>query len=372
MALSQGSASFRLFQFDARIDPDALLQACAADALPPLPLAGLRETAMSGWSSPRFFTDGEINDETCRAGKFVHLSLVKAERKIPKSLLNAYCRAEEVALMREKGLDSVNRATRQQIKEEVSKQLLPKMQPTLKGIDLAIDLERSLLYTDAKSDKQVDALAEAFARAAHTALVPLDAAGAALRRHNVRTDELAPASFTPEDNGDFVVNDPGLDFLTWLFWRFQTGKSSFELPGAGSPHAEIVLDGPVSLVLEAQGAFHTSLSHGTPLLSREFKTALLGGKKIASVKMLLTIGGETWTAGVSAPSFSFTGIKLPPTDKNRDPNAAFLDRMRLLQQLSDSFFALYGAFLAVRADAAAWRRDLAAIAKWMPALEVKA
>ena len=177
---------------------------------------------------------------------------------------------------------------------------------------------------------------------------------------------------TPEDNGDFVVNDPGLDFLTWLFWRFQTGKGSFELPGAGAPTAEIVLDGPVSLVLEAQGAFHTSLSHGTPLLSREFKTALLGGKKISSVKMLLTIGGETWTAGVSAPSFAFTGIKLPPTDKNRDPNATFLDRMRLLQQLSDSFFALYGAFLAVRADAAAWRRDLAAIAKWMPALEVKA
>ena len=217
MALSQGSASFRLFQFDAKLDPDALLEACAADALPPLPLAGLRETAISGWSSPRFFTDGEINDETCRAGKFVHLSLVKAERKIPKSLLNAYCRAEEVALMREKGLDSVNRATRQQIKEEVAKQLLPKMQPTLKGIDLAIDLERSLLYTDAKSDKQVDALAEAFARAAHTALVPLDAAGAALRRHNVRTDELAPASFTPEDNGDFVVNDPGLDFLDSFF-----------------------------------------------------------------------------------------------------------------------------------------------------------
>ena len=122
MALSQGSASFRLFQFDAKLDPDALLEACAADALPPLPLAGLRETAISGWSSPRYYTDGEINADTCRTGKFVHLSLVKAERKIPKSLLNAYCRAEEVALMREKGLDSVNRATRQQIKEAVAKQ----------------------------------------------------------------------------------------------------------------------------------------------------------------------------------------------------------------------------------------------------------
>ena len=159
MALSQGSASFRLFQFDAKLDPDDLLAACAADALPPLPLAGLRETAISGWSSPRYYTDGEINDDTCRAGKFVHLSLVKAERKIPKSLLNAYCRAEEVALMREKGIDSVNRATRQQIKEAVAKQLLPKMQPTLKGIDLAIDLERSLLYTDAKTDRQAQRVA---------------------------------------------------------------------------------------------------------------------------------------------------------------------------------------------------------------------
>ena len=44
----------------------------------------------------------------------------------------------------------------------------------------------------------------------------------------------------------------------------------------------------------------------------------------------------------------------------------------VLVALTILMLANVGAFLAVRADAAAWRRDLAAIAKWMPALEVKA
>ena len=36
------------------------------------------------------------------------------------------------------------------------------------------------------------------------------------------------------------------------------------------------------------------------------------------------------------------------------------------------FYGLYGLFLRERTDAAAWRRTLADIAKWMPSMPVKA
>ena len=362
--------SFRVFQFDAKLDPAEVLPALAENAIPPVEM--LHDQPLVGWAAPRFLLDRDISDETCHAGSFLHLFLAKAQRKIPSSLLNAYCRMEEIAYMKEQGKNYVNRATRRQIKESVVKRVLPKMPPALSGNEVAVDLKRSLLYTDAKTDAQLDALSAAFAQAAHTALVPLDAAGAAERLFNVRADELAPVSYTPENNGDFVVNDPGLDFFTWLAWRFLSGDGSFPLPGAGAPRADIVLDGPVSLLLEAQGAFQTSLRHGTPLLSRECKTALLGGKKIASFKLLLTLGGETWTALVSAPSFTFSGLKTPPVEKDRDDAAVFVDRMRLLQEFSDAFYALYGVFLRERTDPEAWRKTLAAVAKWMPSMEVKA
>ena len=369
MSLTQAAASFRVFQFDARLDA-SILKAFAENAIPPLET--LNEEPLVGWATPRFLVDRDIDDDTCHAGKFLHLSLAKAQRKIPKSLLTAYCRMEEIAYMKENQLSFVNRKTRQMIKEAVRKRMLPKMPPVLTGSDVAIDLDRSLLYTDAKSDGQLDLIATAFAQAARTALVPLDSAGAAQRLFDVRTDELAPVSFSPEPNGDFVVNDPGLDFLTWLYYRFRTEQAEFQLPGAGAPRASVVLDGPVTLGLEAQGAFSIALRNGTPLLGRECRSALLGGKKVSSIKLQLTLGEETYTAIVSAPSFAITGLKLPPVDADRDANATFADRMRFLQTFADAFYGLYGLFLRERTDAAAWRRTLADIAKWMPSMPVKA
>ncbi len=368
MSLTQAAASFRVFQFEAKLSPD-VLSAFAEDAVPPFEV--LRDEPLAGWATPRFLTDAEISEETCHAGKFLHLSLTREERRIPKALLTVYCRREELRFMKEKGVNALSRQDRQAIKEAVRKQMLPRTPPSLAGNDVAIDLDRSLLYTDAKTDKQVDLLAERFAKAARTALVPLDAAGAAQRLFNVRVDELAPASFTPENNGDFVVNDVGLDFLTWLYWRFRTDDALFELR-PGSPRLAVAIDGPLSLVLEAQGAFQIGLRNGTPVQSREIKSALLGGKKIASLKLFFTLGDDTYQASVSAPSFTVTGLKLPPVDKNRDAAATFVDRMAYLQAFSDAFHALYGVFLRDRADAAAWQRTVAAIRKWLPTMPVKA
>ena len=368
MSLTQAAASFRVFQFEAKLSPD-VLSAFAEDAVPPFEV--LRDEPLAGWATPRFLTDAEISGETCHAGKFLHLSLTREERRIPKALLTVYCRREELRFMKEKGVNALSRQDRQAIKEAVRKQMLPRTPPSLAANDVAIDLDRSLLYTDAKTDKQVDLLAERFAKAARTALVPLDAAGAAQRLFNVRTDELAPASFTPENNGDFVVNDIGLDFLTWLYWRFRTDDALFELR-PGSPRLAVAIDGPLSLVLEAQGAFQIGLRNGTPVQSREIKSALLGGKKISSLKLFFTLGDDTYQASVSAPSFAVTGLKLPPVDKNRDAAATFVDRMAYLQAFSDAFHALYGVFLRDRADAAAWQRTVAAIRKWLPTMPVKA
>ncbi|MBR1837259.1 MAG: recombination-associated protein RdgC [Kiritimatiellae bacterium] len=369
MPLSKASSTFRVFRFDAKLDPDELLEAFARDAIPPLET--LNVDPISGWASPRFLVDREINGETCRAGKFVHVFLSKAQRRLPSSLLRTYCRMEEIEFMKANGLKSVNRNQRREIKESLAKRMLPKMPPTLQGIEVAVDTDRNLLYADCSGDKQVDALAVAFAQAARTALVPLDAAGAAQRLFAVAPESLEPASFTPADNGDFVVNDIGLDFFTWLYWRFRTGKNEFRLSKNGPP-AKVELDGPISLVLQGEGAFRTSLADGTPLFSAEAKTALLGGKKVSGFKFAMELGEAKYQCSVTAPSFCFRSAKPPATDRNRDENAAFLDHMAGLQDFADAFYGLYGEFLRERSDAGAWTGTVAAIREWMPGMDEKA
>ena len=366
MSLVQ-SPSFRVFEFEAKLG-DSFLEQCARGAIPPLET--LNETPLAGWSSPRYLVDGEITSETCMAGKFAHLFVSTAERRVPASLLAVYCRKTELELVKEKGPGALNRAARREIKASVRKQMLKRMPPTISGLEVAVDMDRSVVYTDAKTDKQVDKVALAFHQAARSALVALDPAGAALRRFGVQAESLSPAVFTPENNGDFVVNDIGLDFLTWAVWRHDTGRTKFAGPGGAD--VSFSVDGPVSLVLEAQGAHHIALREGAPLASPEFKSALLAGKKVSSLRLGFLIGDEFWSGTVSGPTFTFSSVKPPATDSNRAESATFAERMGRLQTWTETFFSFYGAFLEARTDEAEWKKQLAAIRAWVPALKVRA
>lgn len=361
------SPAFRVFEFEAKLD-DSFIAECAKNAI--APLETLNETPLTGWSSPRYLVDGEITPETCRAGKFAHLFVSTAQRRVPAALLAVYCRKTEIELVKEKGPQALNRATRKEIKESVRKQMVKRMPPTISGLELAIDMDRSIVYTDAKTDKQVDSIAMAFHQAARSALVPLDPAGAALRRFGVQAESLSPSVFTPEDNGDFVVNDLGLDFLTWAVWRHDVGKTEFTGPGGAA--VSFSVDGPVALVLEAQGAHHIALREGAPLASPEFRSALLAGKKVASVRLGFTIGDDTWSGTVSGPTFTFSGVKPPATDSNRAESATFADRMGRLQAWTDIFMSFYGAFLEARTDEGAWKKLLSSIRAWVPTIKVRA
>lgn len=364
MSLSNPTLSLNVFEFEAKPAAGEALEAFAGRAIPPI--ESLNVEPLSGWSTPRFLLDREIADETCRAGKFLRVNFAKAERKIPKSLLTAYCRMEELAVMKERGLQTLSRKEKAGIKEEMKKRLLPKMPPNLTGSDVALDLPRRRLYTDATSRGRVEKLELLFAQTLHTAMVPLDPAGAAVRLFNVQSEDLAPVVFSPKPNGDFVVNNVGFDFLTWLLFRCETGASSFDL-GGGMREVRVALDGPVSMRLEAQGAHRVALRDGAPLGGVECQAALLAGKKIASLKLALQLpGDETYSALVDGGSFAFRSLKPPALDANRDPRELFTDRMRQLQVFTDAFYALYGFFLRERTDADAWSGTIRAIHAWLP------
>lgn len=367
MSLTSKTVAFRVYDFNAKLEDDAL-DGFAQNAAPPVDT--VRDEALFGWTSPVSPLDNEIVRETCVAGKFFHLNLTVAQKKVPASLLRAYASKEILEATRQNGGSPLSKKDQAIIRENIRKAMLPRMPPSLSVSDVAVDTGSSRLYTDALSAGATERLVNLFHQSARSALRARDPDTAALNLFGVRADELEPVSFTPDKNNDYVIRGIGLDFLTYLLYRFENGTASFDI-GRKDP-VEVALDGPVSLVLEGQGAHRVTLRDGVPLGSVEIQAALMAGKKISSVKMFLKCGGEDYSAVVDGLTFAFRAVKLPPRDSNRDAKPLFSDAMVDITHFTDLFYGVYGAFLRERADPEAWRKSIAAYHRWLPSRHVDA
>ena len=131
MSFESGSVATRLFYVVKGLPKDAVTR--FNNHVAP-PLKNLGSQSQQGWVGGRHLLDAPITDENAYYGGYLRLALVKAERKVPTSLLRAECMLEEVAYMQEEGKPFVDRKARSDIRKQVMSRLLPTMPPTLKGI----------------------------------------------------------------------------------------------------------------------------------------------------------------------------------------------------------------------------------------------
>ena len=75
--------------------PKDALERFAAHAAPPLKSVGVE--SVHGWVGGRHMLDLPITEESAFYGGYLRLVLMKAERKVPTSLLRAECMLEEWA-----------------------------------------------------------------------------------------------------------------------------------------------------------------------------------------------------------------------------------------------------------------------------------
>jgi hypothetical protein len=160
----------------------------------------------------------------------------------------------------------------------------------------------------------------------------------------------------------------GRDFLTWLWFKSETGKGDFT-----------TADGvPFSLFVEqritvtgGEGDAKESITV-TGLLSelREAKLGLSMGKKVS--RAMVRIGNEpdAWQTVIKAEDFSFSGFKTPKVERERDededPDAAFLEKMYLMERCLGFIDEAFGQFLAVRFSAG-WREECGRVRAWLEA-----
>ena len=358
MAFESGSISCRLFLMAQKVADDAVQQ-FARHALQPLDTLG--EGKVTGWVTGRHLLDRNLTEDTAHYGGYLRLTLVSAERKIPSALFRAECKMEELAQLAASGFERLSARARSDIRESVTSRLLPQMPPQLKAQPFIAEAAGDRLWATALSDAQAEDFAQQFGRSAGITPIPLTPETAAARRKiDVRQWDLA--CFSPEAEGEPVSDRVGHDFLTWFWFIAEARRGLVKVPELGE--FGLLIEGPLTFVMEGGGAHEIVLRKGEPRVSAEAKAALLAGKKLKRAKITLARGEEMWTCALEAENFAFRGLKLPPTEQ-LDAVSRFQDRMRLLETFSDAFYGIFDQFAAERNDAARWPDTLKEIRKWI-------
>ena len=358
MGFESGSISFRMHYLTGRLPEDAVRR-FTKHAAPPLDALG-RE-AVTGWVTGRHLLDRNITDETAYVAGYLRLTLMKAERKIPESLLRAECFMEELAELQARGVQFLKREVRAEIRRTVMERIMPNMPPTLQGIPFVHDNRADLLYVGATAEKQAEAFVVQFGHTTGVTLAPATPAAAALKRMQVNVRDLDPTSFSPECEDELASDSLGQDFLTWLWFHSEARGGLVRLDDGEYAAA---IEGPLLFVNEGDGAHEALLRRGTPLVSTEAKTALLSGKKLRCARLTLARGDEMWMCALDAETFTFRGLKLPKGDAV-DPVGRFHERMLALETYREAFLGFFDAFLKERSEPARWKATRKEIHAWV-------
>ena len=362
MAFESGSLSFRIFYLQQQYD-SGLIDEFARMAAPPIDK--LKNDPISGWVTWRHLFDRELTDEACVLGPYLHAQLLKAERKIPPKLLRAHLKMEEELERRARQVEFLPRAAKAEVKQRVIDSLLPSMPPTLNSIQCVVDFRNNLLFSDALSDKQLEAFVPAFRETAGSSPILLTPETAAMRRMQINTNDFDPVSLSPDMALDPPQESaPGMDFLTWVWFIWDTQGGVFHLPDKSE--FGIMLEGPLTFYREGQGAHEALLRKGSPLNSLEAFTALVCGKKLRRAKVVIAHNDNVFSAMMDS-DFAIRGLKLPKTEQV-DPVGRLSERMLMVETFWMAWLSLYDRFLSLRTDATLWPQTLEAMRAWIVGL----
>ena len=359
MPFEQGTISCRIFLVPRSLPKDAI-ERFAGDVAPPVDSSVHVE--IRGWVSGRHLLDRDINEDTAYYGGFLRLTLLSAERKIPTSLLKAECRMEELAHLAAHDIDFIDRRQRAEIRRSVEERLLPQMPPQLNGIPFVYIESSGVIYASAASIRQMDAFMAFFTHTLGMHLIPCMPGALALERKSVQVEDWRPSSLSPELPDGSIESSAGREFLTWLWFIAEARGGIVSVGDLGD--VGILIEGPLTLILEGNGAHETVLRRGEPLCSAEAKASLLAGKTLRHAKLTLTQGEDIFVTTLDAEEFVLRGLRLPDIDVF-DAVSRFQERMFKLDTFREILFSLYDRFIEERHDSSTWKKTQKDIHRWV-------
>ena len=156
----------------------------------------------------------------------------------------------------------------------------------------------------------------------------------------------------------------GEEFLTWIWFRWETQGGEFTL--GGGRVVGVALDDFLTFAALTEDETEQTLRRGLPTRTAEARTALRQGHRLRKARLLIAEGERQWTATLDAPTLTLSGVKLPEdaeeceseADRTDDRAANWLALYEIVQ-------SLYGVFLKERMQDDYRERGAAAQAAWM-------
>jgi recombination associated protein RdgC len=159
----------------------------------------------------------------------------------------------------------------------------------------------------------------------------------------------------------------GTEFLTWLWFRAETGQANFALPDLGE--FEIILDNVALLQAEEESDVGSALLKGdAPGASYLMKKAASEGKKIRRATFRVVWENIAWSATVNGETLDVSGVKLPvaaPKSGGGSMHDHWRLRLETLESFLDLWDSLFHYFLAIRLDDPTWNDERDNLVEWL-------
>lgn len=156
----------------------------------------------------------------------------------------------------------------------------------------------------------------------------------------------------------------GEEFLTWLWFRWESDGGEFTLPGGRI--VGVALDDFLAFAALDEDSTEQTLRRGLPTRTAEARTALRQGSRLKKARLLIAESTRQWSATLDAPTLTLTGVKLPEDAEECDSDAdRTADRAANWLALHEILQALYAKFLQQRLRPDYMKTAGEAQARWM-------
>lgn len=314
---------------------------------------------------------------------YLVFTLRRDQRKIPSAVLKSHTAREEGAFLAQyPNLRRTPKNKRAEIKEQVQLRLMARCLPVPATVDVVWDQKKGILTLFSLGSKVIERFEDIF-RKGFEGLHPVAIhpfARARMLLDGQLLDSLEKANQANSDSVVALIRDNqwlGWDFMLWLLQRGLNGEGEFPVcrPGhfSAGERFSAWIDDRIQLQGggEEGGIQKVSVS-GSQDSYVEAISALKGGKQITSATICMDKDDNLWKLTLKGETFGFAGFKCPQVRIERDATveemsereAAFYERMYLLEQGVQLFDSLFTAFLKERLSDA-WSARLVAIQQWL-------
>jgi hypothetical protein len=314
---------------------------------------------------------------------YLVFALRRDQRKIPSAVLKSHAGREEGAfLAQHPNLRRTPKNKRTEIKELVQMRLLTRCLPVPSSVDVVWDQRSGVLTLFSLGGKAIERFEELFRKTfeGFSPVIIHPFARARMLLEGPLLEGLEKANQANSDAVTALIRDNqwlGWEFMLWLLQRGINGEGEFAVSCPGNFSAGERFSAWIDDRIQFQGGGEeggiqkVSVS-GSQDSYLEAISALKGGKRITSATVCMEKDENLWKLTLKGETFGFASLKCPQiriekdatVDEVSEREAAFYERMYLLEQGVQLFDSLFAAFLNERLSDG-WAGRLATIQKWL-------